>query len=152
MVGVPAPVPVTMPVALTLAIAVLLLLHTPPVAVSDKVMEEPWQTTVGPDIGLTAAAGFIVMILVATAVPQLLVTLYFMVSVPVVSPVTVPVVFTVAIVVNTLLHVPPLVASVRVMVEPTHTAAAPAILPALAAAVTTTFCDTVKVPQGLVTV
>ena len=43
-----------------------------------------------------------------------------MVAVPVPAPVTIPVVPTLATEVLVLLHVPPLVASVKVVVEPTH--------------------------------
>ena len=50
-----------------------------------------------------------------------------MVAVPDVTPVTTPVVTTVATAVLPLLHVPPVVASLRVVVEPIHTAAVPTI-------------------------
>jgi hypothetical protein len=48
-----------------------------------------------------------------------------MMAVPAATPVTVPVLVTVAMDVLPLLHVPPLVGSVYTVVEPTHTLAAP---------------------------
>ena len=52
MVAVPGVRPVTTPVEEpTGATALLLLLHTPPVVVSEKVVVEPSQTVAAPDIG-----------------------------------------------------------------------------------------------------
>ena len=48
MVAAPALAPVTIPVALTPAIAALLLLHTPPGVISDKLIVSPAQTFVNP--------------------------------------------------------------------------------------------------------
>ena len=55
MVTVPAVIPVTTPVVLPIvAIALELVNHVPPVVESDRVIVEPIQTDVGPDIGLSA--------------------------------------------------------------------------------------------------
>jgi hypothetical protein len=71
----PAATPVTTPVAaFTVALAVLLLLHVPPGVASAKVMEEPGHTEVGPVMEATEVPAFMVSALVATAVPQLVVT------------------------------------------------------------------------------
>jgi hypothetical protein len=74
MVTAPAVTPVTMPVVLTVALAVLLLLHTPPVLASVRVMLAPGQTDVAPTIGLTTLPALTVNAIVAVAVPQLVVT------------------------------------------------------------------------------
>jgi hypothetical protein len=72
------------------------------------------------------AAAFIVSAFVAEAEPQLLVTVYFTVTVPAVEPVTTPRVVIVAEPVPlTIDQVPPEVASVNVVDAPTHTLAAP---------------------------
>ena len=73
MVAVPAEIPLTMPVAETEALA-LPLLHTPPDTVSVRAIEAASQTTSGPLIAPALGSGFTVIILLAAAVPQLLVT------------------------------------------------------------------------------
>ena len=57
--------------------------------------------------------------------PLALVTLYVIVADPAATPVTTPVALIVAIAVDELLHTPPLVASVRVVVLPTQTVFVP---------------------------
>lgn len=75
MVTTPAATPVTVPVAaFTVALAVLLLLHVPPVVASASVMDEPGHTEVGPVIAATDVPALMVSALVATAVPQLVLT------------------------------------------------------------------------------
>ena len=71
---------------------------------------------------------------------------------PVVIPVMVPVVFTVAMAVLLLDQVPPEADSVAVMLAPAQTPGAVVMVPALGAGLTVITDDTVKVPQGLVTV
>ena len=70
---------------------------------------------------------FTVIFLVTVVVPQLLATAYEIVAVPVATPVTTPLLFTVAALVLLLLQVPPPVASVSVVVLPAHTVADPLI-------------------------
>ena len=67
-------------------------------------------------------------------------------------PVTVPSVPTVALAVAPLAHVPPVAVVVSAVVAPTHTVAAPVIVPALGSGSTVTACVAVAVPQLLVTV
>ena len=71
----PAATPVTVPPALTVATAVLALVQVPPAAVSVSVVLAPAHTVVVPPMVPAAAAGLTVTFCVATAVPQLLVTL-----------------------------------------------------------------------------
>jgi hypothetical protein len=58
----------------TAATAASLLLHMPPGVASVNAMDEPMQTLDGPAIEDTAGKEVTVMVVVATAVPQLLVT------------------------------------------------------------------------------
>ena len=67
-------------------------------------------------------------------------------------PVTIPVGLTVQTKGATLLHVPPGVASVKAVLEPTHTNAMPEIAPAGDKELTVTTCVAAAVPQLLVTV
>ena len=75
-----------------------------------------------------------------------------MVAVPAVTPVTVPVLPTVATAVAVLLHAPPVAASVKPVVEPAHTVAVPVMLPADGNGLTVTTLVAAVVPQPLVTV
>jgi hypothetical protein len=75
-----------------------------------------------------------------------------MVAVPAVTPVTVPVLPTVATPVAVLLHAPPVAASVKPVVEPAHTIAVPVMLPADGNGLTVTVVVAAAVPQPLVTV
>jgi hypothetical protein len=62
--------PVTTPVVLTVTTAELLLLHAPPVTVTDKVEEAPVQTAPAPDIAPADGIGLTVIAAVALDVPQ----------------------------------------------------------------------------------
>jgi hypothetical protein len=75
MVVVPAVTPDRIPVAETEATAVLLLVHTPPGEASVRVIVADSHTTVGPEMADATGCGFTVMGIVATDVPQPLVTL-----------------------------------------------------------------------------
>ena len=65
-------------------------------------------------------------------------------------PVTTPEAFTVAMELEALLQVPPVVASVRVVVLPAHIVPPPVMVPALAAGVTVRATVAATVPQPLV--
>ena len=94
MVSIPADMPRTVvPDILALSLAAL---HTPPAGLSDKVMVAPTHTIERPAITPGAGKGFTVTGCVATAVPQLLVTLYEIVARPPDTPLTKPVADTVA--------------------------------------------------------
>ena len=69
----PAATPVTIPVVPILAFA-LLVLHVPPVTVSVMVVVAPVHTVDAPEIAPAFGAGLTVIVLVAVAVPQPLVT------------------------------------------------------------------------------
>lgn len=75
-----------------------------------------------------------------------------MVAVPVDTPVTMPVLLTVAIPAALLLHTPPVVASVKGVVAPVHTVAVPVMVPALGKGFTVTTAVALPLPQLLVTV
>ena len=124
MVATPAETPVTMPLAKpTVATAVLLLCHVPPVVASCSVAVEPAHTAAVPVIAETVA--LTVSRKVAT---QPVLRLYFIVVVPADTPVTVPEAEPmVATAVLVLLQVPPEVASLNVVVKPTHTVEVPEI-------------------------
>jgi hypothetical protein len=109
------------------AIAELLLLHMPPAVVLASVVLLPVQAVVVPVIAAIVGGAATVMPAVTTAVPQLLVTAYEMVADPKLTPNTTPPVFIDATAALLVLHVPPAVASVRVVVLPLQTVVAPTI-------------------------
>jgi hypothetical protein len=82
MVTVPVVTPVTIPVLPMVATAVLLLLHTPPVTAFANVIVAPVQTVEGPVIVPALSEAPMFTVLVVTDVPQLLVTVYLIVSNP----------------------------------------------------------------------
>ncbi len=95
-------------------------------------------------------AGLIVMVLLAVAEPHALVTVYCMVSIPAVIPLTSPPT-TVALALVAL-HTPPGAPLVSVIVAPSHTLLAPKIVPAVRNAPIFTVLVATAVPQALVTV
>lgn len=148
----PADTPVATPELLMVAFVISEVLHTPLPVASLKVPAAPVHIVDGPLTVPAPDSGLTVSIQVAVAVPQPLVTVYFMVSVPVDTPVTTPPPVMVAIVLKTLLHTPLPAASVRVTCEATHTLDEPAILPALGRALTVKARMDDAVPQPLVSV
>ena len=128
----PTATPVNTPVEGFIVALADVLLQLPPGAASVSVIVEPRQTFTGPFIvpGL-GSPDPIVMILVAVSEPQELVTIYLMVSVPGVTPVTTPEVLIVALP-FVLLHTPVPLAKVsdKAIVEPKHTCEPPKIVPA----------------------
>jgi hypothetical protein len=125
--------------------------HDPPVTVAVSEMDEPAHTVVVPLIVPAEGATPMVTTWLAIDVPQLLVTVYTTVSVPVDTPLTSPVGDTDAVP-FVVLQVPPVPVVVSVVVSETQIADAPLMIPALGAATTvaTLFAD--WVPQVLVTV
>jgi hypothetical protein len=152
----PPEIPVTTPVEeLTVPIAAIVLLHTPPaVPLAVNVVVAPAQTVAVPLMVPGVANGFTVAILVAVTAPQPFVTVYDIVVVPAVMPLTTPVAEpTVPIAAFVLLHTPPLVPLVvNVVVAPTHTVAVPLIMPGVASGFTVAILVAATVPQALVTV
>ena len=118
--SVPPETPLTIPEVLpTVAMPVAVLIHTPPGTVSPNVVVLPAHTVSTPVMGAGGAGTvFTVNMAHAEVLPQVLVLVYFMVSVPLVSGVTTPPVEMVAIPVLTLDQAPPAVASVSDVVEP----------------------------------
>ena len=120
--GVPVATPVTIPVpATTVASPELLLVHMPPLVPSVRGMVAPIQTEVVPVI---AAGDALTVIGVIALHPPLMV--YVILAVPAETPVTTPVPdITVAIAVLPLLHAPPDVVLLNVVVKPVQTVAIP---------------------------
>ena len=133
MVAVPALTPVTVPSVPTVAIAVLLLLHETPPTASLRVIVDPAQTDVLPEIGPGVTST--VTLPVAVQPDGMM---YVMASMPVLTPVTVPVTDPI-VAINTLLllQIPPVTVSVSVVLFPSHSSA-PATL--ASAMVTRKFC------------
>ena len=132
-VALPAATPVTTPVdAFTVAADVLLLLQVPPVLpLLVKAVVDPIQTDGVPPIAVPAfGSGLTVMGYVAALVPQEVVTVYMMEVDPPATPVTMPEASTEAMLVLLLLHVPPELVLLNIIVALTHTAVAPLIVPA----------------------
>ena len=121
MVDVPAPTPVTRPPAVIVATPPVTLLHTPPAGLSDSNVVKVWHTVSVPRIA--PGCVFTVTTCVATHDPKV----YDIVVVPAVSPLTLPDPSTVPTPRLVLDHVPPPVASVRAVTEPTHTCGVPVI-------------------------
>ena len=140
-----------MPAEVTVAIELSLLLHAPPVTASLKVIVEDSHTVVVPVIEPAFGNGLTVTAVVATAVPQLLVTEYDTFTLPAATPVTIPAELTVAIELLLLLHTPPVVASFNVVVADGQTVVVPVIVPAPGNGLTVTAAEVVAVPQLLVT-
>ena len=109
--------PITTPVPVPIvAIKVLLLLHAPPPVASLRVVVPPTHILAVPAI----AGGPEVTVTVSVEI-QLPPREYEIVAVPTATPVTTPVVYpTVAFDVLLLVHVPPVTASLRLVVAPTQ--------------------------------
>jgi hypothetical protein len=119
---VPGAIPFVTPVELTVATDVLLLAHVPPGVRLFNIVALPWQTDVLPVIGNSA------LTLTVIVAVQPIDVMYCINDVPAATPVTTPVPgVIVAMPVFPLLHVPPGVASLSVVVLPTQTVATPVI-------------------------
>ena len=137
----PAATPVTTPNGDTVAIAFAELLQTPPEAVSDNEITAPAQTLSTPAIDPASGCGLTTTLTVAVADPQLNdVTVYDMVALPAIKPVTMPVPLTVAMPGAELTQAPPAAVSDNVMAAPTQTLSAPVIVPAIGSGLTVTRC------------
>ena len=137
-VTVPAVTPVTMPPDVMVAEPVPLVTdQVPPAVASSKSgVEAPTHTVAAPlVIAATVGKPFTVRDLVATEVLQVLITVYFTVTVPAVTPVTMPPDVMVAEPVPLVTdQVPPAVASVKAgVVAPVHTVAEPPVIGAAVA-------------------
>jgi 1,4-dihydroxy-2-naphthoate octaprenyltransferase len=130
---VPADTPVTTPVIIpTMATAVLLLLQSPPIVVVLRVIVAPSHTVDSPE----SAAGDRFTVTIAMA-EHPAADVYDIMAVPAATPVTTPVAApTVAILVAPLLHVPPVVRSLSVVLAPAQTTRVPVIADGAALTVT----------------
>ena len=146
----PEDTPVTSPDALIVAIVAELEDHVPPVTVDVSAVVLAGQIVDVPEIVPAVRAVVTVTALVATAVPQPVVTVYEMVVVPADAPNTVPLAFTVAMAVLALLHTPPVTVLVNAEEPATQIVAAPDSVPADVAALTVIVRVAVPVPQALV--
>ena len=144
----PAATPVTTPDVATVATIVFPLLHVPPAVASVSAMVEPIHTLDGPEIA-AMDDGLTVMIFEAVAAPQVPDTVYEMVTVPALTPVTDPP-ETIALPLLAS-HAPPATASVNVIFDPTVTEDGPVIVPADVAFTVTTIV-VLNAPQLPVTV
>lgn len=104
--------------------------HKPPLTESVRVMLLPVHTDEGPVTVPAFGNGLTVIKNDAAALPQMLVTVYIMLSVPAETPDTIPDVPTVAMPAVTLLQVPPDNVSVSVIALSAHTVCRPVIAPA----------------------
>ena len=103
----------------------------PPVMVSVKLMVAPTQTVARPEMLPATGSGLMVIVLVDVAVPQLLVTEYWITAEPEVKPEQTPVREPMeAVPVEALDHSPPAEVLVNAIDEPTHTILSPEIEPA----------------------
>ena len=127
MVAEPAAKPFTKPDMPTEAIAGAVLLHVPPTVTSEKAVDVPVQIEEAPEIAATDGTVFTVTAYVAVAVPHVPANVYVMVAVPAATPVTTPVLLTLAIIVLDDDHAPPKVTSDSVMLAPVHTVLKPVI-------------------------
>lgn len=154
MVAVPKDTPVTIPeVRLTVAIAISVVDQKPPATKLLSVVVLPGQTTETPVITPASVVELTVTTLRATAVPQLLVTVYDIVVVPTNKPVTIPDDEpTVAINILAEDHVPPATVLKSVVVSVGHTFVIPVMVPAFVAGLTVTTRVAIAVPQLFVTV
>ena len=150
-VAVPLLTPVTIPVLPTVATAVLLLLQVPPLIPSVKVIVDPVHTLAGPVMVPAVAVVPMDMGSVAMAVPQLLLTVYTIVSRPALTAVNEPTVVMVALAL-VMLQVPPGAASVYRLTVPTQRLPGPLMEPALGKGLTVTARVAAAVPQLLLTV
>jgi hypothetical protein len=125
-VSIPADIPCTIPLK-TVADA-LLLFHTPPVIASVNVMLSWAHTLAAPLIAPASGNGFTAMLAAVEALPQLLLTIYLIVSTPADTPEVTPLKTPANVLL--LLHTPPADRSARIVVAPTQTLVNPVIVPA----------------------
>jgi len=126
----------------------LLAVHIPPVEKSVSVIVVFKHTVDAPVIRPASGSGFITMIFIAVSVPQLLVNIYLIVSMPDVIGLTVPDITVASVLL--LLHIPPVVASFNNNVEPIQILLPPEIVPALGKGLTVIIFCVSAVPHRFV--
>ena len=107
MVAVPAETPVTTP-SLTVATSVSPLIHSPSIALSDRIVLNPAHKFVAPVMESTNGGIEMVTVVSAKAVPHIVAMIYDIVAVPAAIPVTIPEdALTIATEVSELYQLPP---------------------------------------------
>src|SRR6478735_8337928 len=149
---VPAVTPVTTPLLSIVATAGVELDHTPDAVASLSVVVNPAHTLVVPLIAATTGIALTVIVVVLVPTQPLVVTVYEMMLVPAVTPLTTPLLSIVATDSLLLLHTPPAVASVSVVVNPAHTLVVPLIAATTGIALTVTVVVLVPTQPFVVTV
>ena len=143
MVTVPVETPVTTPLDETVAIDVFEDVQTPPVVVELSVITSVTELIVLPVIGATIGRAFTVTVVdTESTQPLPLVTVYLMMLVPALIPLTKPVLLTVAAFVFVDVQTPLAVASANCVVELAHTLVVPVIGAITGNAFTVTVVDT----------
>lgn len=146
-VSIPEDIPVIIPPEME--VVLLLEFHNPPGAVSERISIAPAQILEAPVIVPAIGIASTLTIINAMAVPQLLVTIYFMLSTPGDTPVTIPP--------ETLappelaFQTPPGAVSIKVIDESIQTPDEPAIVPATGSGFTVINLLTISVPQLFIT-
>jgi hypothetical protein len=125
------------------AIAVLLLLHVPPGVVLVNVVLVPTHTL--PSVG-DIPAGVVLTVMALVTKQPVAVMVYVIVAIPVVTPFTTPPAVTLATAALLLLHVPPGVALVQVVLSPIHIDVDPPVI-APGVTFTVTSLTAVHVPK-----
>jgi hypothetical protein len=114
------------------------------------VIIEPIQTIPLPAIEPAKGNRLTESVFTATDVPQTLTTVYRILSLPAVKPVTIlPTIVALELVLD---HVPPVTVSVKVIEVPRHMMLLPEMTPAIGSGLTVTTVETAAVPQELTTV
>src|SRR6478735_8229669 len=124
---VPAAIPVTIPLLSIVATPGVELDHTPDCGASLKVVVNPAHTLVVPLMAATVGIALTVTVVVDVPTQPFVVTVYEMMLVPAVTPLTTPLLSIVATDSLLLLHTPLAVASLKVVVNPAHTLVVPLI-------------------------
>jgi hypothetical protein len=126
--------------------------HVPPVVEATYSAVSPSQRLVGPAIvALTASGVSIKIVVVLEPVPQILVRLYEMITVPTLTPVTTPALDTTALVLDAL-QVPPDTEAESVAVLPAHNTTGPVMVPVTGVLSTVIKAVDDALPHTLVTV
>jgi len=101
----------------------------PPVVLAVKDVVDPIHTVAVPEMVVVPGDVLTVTTCENAAEPQLFEIVYDIAAVPAATPLTTPDELTVAIPVLLLLHVPPVTASVNVVVDPVHIMSVPLMIP-----------------------
>jgi hypothetical protein len=149
MVSIPGVIALSTPTLVIVALP-LLQAQVPPGAASVYIVNEPVHTDVGPTIVPALGAGLMLIVCVATAVPQKLLTVYIIVSMPGVIPVTRPLVLLIVALPFVAVHTPPGDVDVNVTGALVHTSVGPDIVPAVGIILIAMGLMATAVPQLLV--